>query len=588
MSQTPEQILASLSEEERLQMVRLNPALHFGAYLAIYDKDNRLVPAKPNILQRRMAVAFVTLRLKGVPIRMIVCKIRQCGGTTFGLETIYTESRNKRTEALIIADDIENSKKILSRLGDYRTNDAFDWGNTMSQIQGKTRFSHGSNIEVDSAQSWNPGVARTRQAALFSEIGKWPKKGVRNDASIARSVLPSIPQRPGTVVIAEGTPEGASGWMYTTWQGGLYLDEFLAKLEAGEPVPGNGWVKVFAAWFEFEENRLPIRQHVRDAILRSLSEREQRGIELYGWTPEQIAWRRATIANECSDSEDAFDEYYPEDDETCWLTSGRPRFNQRAIASLKKRASSLTPEIGFLVRQENGTVSWTPDPSGDIEIFEHPRPGMRYLNWCDPATGEDQTQGKDPDRHSIGTMRVAYADETGNERNTMVVARVRPPFRGESDLVAAHIANLSSYYGRSIVVLEVNMGLHILELLKYKNVPLYRRKVIAMDPEQQDEKFQFGFKLKDRNLRRAVLDCLATHLREGKLDCFDPHALEEMRSFRIDDNGDERAPSGKHDDDVLGIAMALYSLGSATLYVEQRRKRRLPKDFKNWKALVYS
>ena len=80
-----------------------------------------------------------------------------------------------------------------------------------------------------------------------------------------------------------------------------------------------------------------------------------------------------------------------------------------------------------------------------------------------------------------------------------------------------------------------------------------------------------------------ILDCLAQLIRDQKIDIFCPHALEELRVFRVGANGDERAPSGKHDDDVMGLAMGVYSIGSATLYMEPQRKARPPADRKRWK-----
>lgn len=110
-----------------------------------------------------------------------------------------------------------------------------------------------------------------------------------------------------------------------------------------------------------------------------------------------------------------------------------------------------------------------------------------------------------------------------------MVARVRPPFQGEGDLVATHITALSAYYGGCIVVLEINMGLHILELLKARGVPLYKREVF--DEKDRDKPIlQYGFKLKDRNIKRAVVDCLAIHIRERAIEVECLHWIGEAKS----------------------------------------------------------
>ncbi len=378
---------------------------------------------------------------------------------------------------------------------------------------------------------------------------------------------------------------GNSGWHYDTWQGALPLDEFIKALKAGEHRPGNGWVKVFAAWFEFEENQHPVTAKMREHIDRTLTNREQNGIEKYGWTHEQIYWRRSTLQGECGGSEDLFDEYYPEDEVSCFLSSGRPRFNMASVMRLEKAAQSARKEIGTLTEQESsGVVQFIPDLQGmaSFHVWERPRAGCRYVVWCDPATGEDQTESNDPDRHSIGVLRCEVTDDRGSYKDA-VVARVRPPFTGNTLLASDYITLLSRYYGNAIVVLEINMGLHILERLKDEGIPIYQRQVI--DPfEREAQKFMFGWKLKDRDQRRTVVDCLALAIYQESIVFNCPHIAGEARTFIIDKNGKEIARSGCKDDDIMGLAMALYCKGSGTLYHEPKRRRRNPSDHKQWRA----
>jgi hypothetical protein len=568
----------------------LSPRIsHFGGQLKIHDKDEALCMPRPNVLQRRIDDALEALRKLGVPARLLVTKIRQSGGTTFCLHSGYFEGRSRRIQGVVIADVARNSAKMLARLEDYRLHDEHPWRNSITATQGKITCSNGSGWEIDSAQNWNAGISRTRQFFLASETPKWPRSGAKNDKRIMGAVLPSIPQRAGTIVISEGTPNGASGWQYEQWKGALEIEDFVEQIKAGVKQPGNGWVKVFAGWHEFEENRVErLSETDRRRIAESLTTREIEGKERFGWSVEQMAWRRSIMDSECGGSEELFDEYYPSDDVSCWLSSGRSRFHQGALSAMIQAARGVRPESGFLTLQDDGeTICWSgsPEGAGDILVWEQPREGCRYLVFCDPATGRDQTRTKNPDRHSIGVWRAPYVDAFGNERKAKLVARVRPPFQGESDLVAAHLAHLSKYYGGAIVVLEVNMGLGILELLKARGVPLYKREVFD-EKDRATPKLQYGFKLEDRQMKRTVVDCLAIHIRERQIEVECPHWLHEARVFMMHENGSECAPSGEHDDDVMGSAMALYTIGAATLYHAPRRLRRPPRDLRNWKEFV--
>lgn len=537
---------------------------------------------RANAFQRKLYEAYETLLAIGVEeIRLLGLKIRQCGGTTAGCHIMYHHGQRFKSESLILADIRANSTAILRKMRLFSVYDSFPWNNPLSPTKEQMEWKNGSTAEVTSAEATNPGISRTRSSALFSEACKYPRGGAKDDKSIMASVLPSV----NRLGIAESTPEGASGWFFEQYHGtkdmpgAMSLDAYLAALKQGVRNPGNGWVKVFAAWHEFEENRIGCTQAERQQIMTTLTNREHRGMRSYGWTVEQIAWRRSVLRGECGGSEDLFDEYYPEDDMSCFLSSGRPRFDMGSIMQMERATS--TPEEGHLDTQDHGTI-FTPDRAGyaPIQIWERPRPGCRYLVWCDPATGEDQTESKDPDAYSIGVLRDGYTmDDTYHKPK--VVARVRPPCTDESDRIVKYITDLSRLYGECMIVLEINMGLHILEKLKASGLPIYKREVI--DPaDNKTKRYMYGWKLKDRDQRRTIIDGLALAVRDMAIDIPCPHIIKEAKTFIIAKNGREEARSGCHDDDILGLGMGLYCVGSATLYRGPVRRRRKPSDWKDW------
>lgn len=563
-------------------LVAQSALMHFETCTKIQNAvTKRLEVPRANVLQRRMAAAVEVLEALGHPaIRVIVTKIRQCGGTTFAVEVMYHLCQRRNTDALILANVIDNSRGILERMRTFDACDRFPWRHELTARESRLSWTNGSTVTITSAEAQNPGISKPRQAVLFSESAKYPRGGVKDDRKIMASILPSL--NDAGIAIAESTPEGASGWHYETWQKALTLDDFLAGLKRGESSPGNGWVKVFAAWFEFEENVKAVTEAGRARIAGTLTAREANGRRRYGWTDEQIAWRRAILEGECNGSEDLFDEFYPEDDVTCFLSSGRPRFNAGALRRLEQGVQQRTAEAGALVAMgEEGGVDFQPDGSGygNFQVWERPKVGCSYIVWCDPATGEDQTESNDPDRHSIGVLRCGYMESSGAAYKDAVVARVRPPFTGSTPFTAECIELLSDYYGGALVVLEINMGLHILDRLQEAGVPLYKRQVV--DPfDRETPKYMLGWKLKDRDQRREIIDGLALALQNDALEVWCPHIVGECRTFIYDKNGKETARSGCHDDDVLGLAMAYRCRGSATLYTQKTRRRRRPRDYR--------
>ena len=578
--------------QEQLALARISPLVHFETCVKIEDKQKKRVRPKANVFQRRLFQAYECLLpiaiAMGIQIRILGLKIRQCGGTTASCHLIYHHSQRFPTESVVFANIKDNAQAMLSKIKLFSETDELPGKHKIEPGAVKLKWHNGSEAEITSADATNAGIARTRQIGLFSEACKYPRGGVKDDKDIMASALPSL-SGDGTVAIAESTPDGSSGWFYEQYHGNkdqcgaLTLDQYLEELAKGNMKPGNGWVKVFAGWFEFEENVIKITEQDRERIMRTLTPREVNGIKKYGWTGEQIAWRRATMKSECGGSEDLFDEFYPEDDMSCFLSSGRPRFNMASLVAMEKRAQGYQWEEGTLTMQSNGSVSFARDPSGfaPIRILERPREGCRYIVWTDPSTGEDQQEGSDPDRTSIGVLRCGYSqgDAVYPDR---VVARVRAPYNGEADTTARHIEALSRYYGEATVVLEVNMGLHVLEHLKQSGVPIYKREVI--DPyDREAQKYMWGWKLKDRDQRRTVMDCLAVAIRDGTIDLADLHIIAEAKTFIWSKSGKEEARAGCHDDDISGVAMAVYCKGSATLYKGETRRRGKPKDFREWK-----
>jgi hypothetical protein len=574
------------SNVELGEMALGSPAVHFATCVRIQNKDNEAIRPTPNILQLRMSEVYEICMAVGAPCRMIVCKPRQVGCSTFASHIVYHHGMRWRTNGITISDKAGNSQKLMMKVRDYGQVDAFPWGiRQMKDSSMGLTWTNGSRWEIDSAENWKAGIGDTRTAFHASETAKWPKTGVKNDKRVMAAVLPSI-SKGKSVVISESTPEGANGWFYETWQDAVTVDEFLSRRASGED-RGVVWIKVFAAWYEFVEHRRREKLGEREKVEmeRSLGEREvlllDKGVD---W--EQLAWRRDMIRTECGASEDLFDEYYPEDEVRCFAVSGRPRFDVESLMQMEKRASGMGFLTGHLVTLDNEVVTWSGrgDGGGDVMVWEEPREGCRYLVGCDPATGEDQTTGRNPDRTSVLVWRQGYFDpSTGIEHRTRLVARVRPPFFGDGDEVAGHILRLSRWYGGATVVIEVNMGIHIVDRCKEMGVPLYMRKVPSA--RVGTEVMQYGWKLKDSEQRRQAVDALAVALREGVLDVGCKDVIHEFKMFVVGKNGREEARGGEHDDDVLCAAMCWASMASASEYRRVMRRRRKPADWKDWKRV---
>ena len=560
MTNDPDHLIADFADlvrnrtdQELLDICYASPAAHFACFCKIRDKNNVIISPTPNILQLRMSEAYETMRRMEVKVRIIVTKPRRAGCSTFAAHILYHHGMKVPCEGIAIADKKEHSEALLKKLKSYQGADSYPWEVQMiADPLHSIEWSNGTKWNVDTAQNPNASVGDTNQLGLFSETSKWPQTTQRNDKVVMAAVLPTL-SGSDSVAFSESTPEGAVGWQYSTWQVAVTLEEFIRMFEAGIR-PEEQWVKIFAGWWEFGDNRRkqPVSAQEIAHIQATLDDTERDEIVKYGLDWEQVAWRRDTIKSVCNGDPKVFSYYYPSDDVSCWLASGSPRFDMGILVEMENRARLITPDTGYLLTQDSGQVTWqnTRDGTGDILVWEHPIEHCRYLVTIDPATDASQTIGADPDRHSVSVWRDGYHDADFDRwRPAMKVARLRPPFYGEGDEVAGHAARLSRFYGTCMTVIEINCGLDILRLLKDNGIPCHKRRPDSHRTGQIVE--QYGFKMTDKQERNAVIEGFAAAIRDRAIDVLCLHSIQEYKTFIVRPNGRAEAAGGAHDDDCF-------------------------------------
>ena len=547
----------------------------------IENKQKEMVPFDPNVYQKRMSTAYETCQELGIPSRILCLKPRQGGSSTMATMIVTHHCRKYHARSVVMADDFGNSQNLYRMITRHCDTDSFPWGSKTATARGEVHFSNGSFIEQDTAQNPKAGISATRQVVHLSECAKYPEDGVRDAFITISNMLASLnKQGPNSLAIAETTASGASGWFYEQWQKGVWLDEFL------QGKTGNGWIKVFAAWHEFEDHVIPVSDGQAADIMATLDEREKRGIRLYGWTPEQLAWRRFTLHTECGGDQTQFDQHYPEDPESCFAASGRPRFDMEGMMNLQAIAKShMRPSYGALTFN-GGTTTWTPRAENEASIlmFEEPRDGCRYLIAVDCATGASYTRGADPDRHAVRAWRAGYRDENDRIFPPRVACTIRQPCRIDIDVLAEIIERMCLHYGKCLIVPERNMGIALIEALRSKNLPIYQEEKVDMITSKTSH--LLGWETNKESKRRCI-ERLAALIRDSTQESpkvlLDEDALSECRTFVVDSKGNCAAQSGKHDDQVMCCAIAVTCIESATTLQPLVRRRREPADRHRWK-----
>ena len=339
-------------------VIRNSAAAWFATCARILTKDQRVVTPAPNVYQLKLLEAYEWCLANGVPCRVLALKPRQKGSSTVSAAIVYHHCRRFRARAVQIGDRYKTSDNLFAIAGRYAEHDDFPWSTeweaTDSTYTLEMDRQEWSRIDKDTAENPRAGRSGTLQVLHVSEAAHFPSGGVKSADKTMLAILNSLADVPQSVAIVETTANGAGGWFFENWQDAVELDEFVAGRR------GNGWIKVFSPWFEFEDSALAVSPGMAADICATLDDREKRGQVLYGWSMEQIAWRRLTLAQKCGGRVDLFDQEYPEDERAAFLSSGRPRFANgdvsRGMTRLRLHSGEVAPKVGFLHRQGEEAV----------------------------------------------------------------------------------------------------------------------------------------------------------------------------------------------------------------------------------------
>ena len=568
--------------EQAIAFLRESALAHFGMMARITTKDGKLLTPVPTEFQLRVFAAYEWCVANKVPIRIVQLKPRQSGGSTVSAYLSYRHTRRYHLGGLMMADETSRTDQIWRMFNQYGDNDRFSnfWDTEHSWNTEKARFTFTENNSPrfvewlrETANDPKAGAAGTRHVLWFSESARYNKTGAATDTLVIGNCFNSLPSGdsesyPLTMVILESTAEGSSGYHYDTYAGAVTLEERIRGKV------GNGWIKIFSPWQECRDYQLRRTTENEawfddsDSRFERFRAREDRGRKLYGWSDNQVAWRRMKIIGELKNDERLFDRDYPDCEEVAWQASGTPRFDILGTTRVQQMAKIHhgLAQRGVL-DEVHGNIIWTPGGNeGWVWCREQPLYGCSYIAALDPMTGEQSAGSRERDAHAFGVIRLGYMDEPGTLHNDELVAAIDVPdgCRWDMDVLIDHGDRLLKWFGNCPIEVEMNnAGMEAIRLLRQKGARVLKReKFDALNPGKKLEAYGFQTTHQTKNL---WIGALATALREQTYDCCYKPAANECATFVTNDAGTGEAQGGCHDDWITMQGLALLRRNAATV-----------------------
>lgn len=534
--------------------------------------------------QRKLIKRLEKMRKAGKPIRLILLKARQWGGSTSiqiymaWLQLVHEVGLN----SLIIAHQGTGSDEIkdmfdrlvksypvemLHELGDaYAPNEPkmVGVGKSGSIFRVPQR---NCKIKIGTAERPNSCRGGDYNLVHLSEVGLWKETDGKKPEDIVRSACSGILLRPYTMIVYESTPNGV---------GNFFHKEYLAAKKGQSQFEA-----MFVAWFEIEQYELPFENEAdKYEFAKKLfanrrneeikSDREEPGT--YHWrlwekgaTLEAIHWYVSERSKYTNHGDMASE--YPSDDIEAFTYSGRKVFSSEDVEQF--RPACRAPR-------------WIGEIYGSADEGEKAIEGLRFKKeadgrlfmWHDVEKGEDEEV---TDQYLV-IVDVCKGHTKNADFADILVLNRQPMMDGEPPVVAAewhgHIdmdklawkaMQVAAYYNNALLVIESNTletnntkgeAEYILTLIhEVYGRQLYARKQSAEDIRQGLPK-KYGYHTNPLT-KKVVIYNLKVVIRERLYVEREEACLDEYLTYVETENNVFEAMEGYHDDRLMTRAIGM-------------------------------
>lgn len=554
---------------------------------------------KLNHPQRKLVGLFESMRVNNEPIRVVVLKARQWGGST--LTQIYMAwiqlVHKKSWNSIIVGHEMTSTTEVENMfdkmLEAYPISMLYPMGSSYNKKEPKRIGTKSNNIskipqrncKIKLGTAERPQSARGGDSSLVhcTEIAFWKTTEGKTPQQIVRSACAGAKPVPLSMIVYESTANGTGNFFQRTYDAAKKGD--------------SSFKSIFVAWFEIEGYQLPI-DNLETFATRLIKNRkntvapnpyQESGAYLYrlwelGATLEGIAWYMFK-RGEFEDHGDMAAEY-PSDDVEAFVNSGANVFDKALVDKFK--TTCCKPKWRGEIEGKGNIALSISDRGGRMFVDNHDF--LRDLKFCEDDLGHFSIWAKpEPDdEDEVVTNRYLVTVDIGGrgtkadwsvicvfDRIWMIEGgkpTVVAQWYGhiDMDLLAWKAAQIAKWYNNALLVIESNTletkdrDRHVdgdqtdFILLQIKDVyeNLYARKQSEQDIKA-GAPVRYGFHT-NLQTKPMIISTLVKVIREQGYVERDEGCLDEYNQYEKKQNGSFGAIIGKHDDKLMTRAIGLH------------------------------
>ena len=550
--------LDRVAVHESITRLRLKYDFEFWAATCatIFDKTTgQEVKFRLRKAQRKLLKVLVETAFALKPIRIILVKARQWGGSTLiQLFCAWIQLFHRKNWNSVIATHIEeaarNIRSMYTLMADRHPKEiqdirfrAFEGSSKNKQI-----VDRGCVIYIGSMERPNSLHSGNYKLVHCSEVGYWKETTQRKPSDFVNAFEGSVPLEPFTMVALESTAKGTGNFFHTTWQAAVRGD--------------NAYTPVFVAWWEIDMYTLPFDSFEEmKMFVESMNTYELYMFSL-GATLEGLHWyreKRKSFENDW-DMQEAF----PSTADEAFVTSGRKAHHPLHIKQMEQFAKKplfigeMFADAPSGAESINSSLQYKEIANGEFWVWKKPDTTRLYNNRYVVSLDIGGSAAK----ADWSVIRVLDRLPMMNGGVPEFVATYR--FHMDQDLTAWRAVQVAKWYCDALLVVESNslqkfqtegnFTSTVLDIIAHVYPNLYYRD----DPSKIKEGVPLRYGFHTGQNKSEIVAIMTKGLRDMGFIERDQRMLDECGWYELKKNGSYGAIDGQHDDIYMSSGINLW------------------------------